>query len=81
VLALPPLAGPLVIALFVTDLVLAVVSRATPQLNAFDLSLAVKNVVFTLLLTLYAAFLITYMRDDLAKLLDVGDMLRSLAGG
>jgi type III secretion protein T len=75
------LAGPLVIALFVTDLVLAVVSRATPQLNAFDLSLAVKNLVFTLLLTLYAAFLITYMHDDLASLLHVGDMLRRLAGG
>ncbi|MFC7399038.1 type III secretion system export apparatus subunit SctT [Chelatococcus sp. GCM10030263] len=73
------LAGPLIIALFVTDVVLAVVSRATPQLNAFDLSLAVKNLVFTLLLTLYAGFLIAYMRDDLARLLDVGDMLSGLA--
>ena len=73
------LVGPLVIALLVTDLVLALLSRASPQLNAFDLSLAVKNLIVALLMTLYAAFLIAYLRDDLARLLDVGDMLRRLA--
>jgi type III secretion protein T len=73
------LVGPLVIALLVTDLVLALLSRASPQLNAFDLSLAVKNLVVALLMTLYAVFLVAYLHDDLARLLDVGDMLRRLA--
>jgi len=62
------LAAPLVLALFVTDIVLALLSRAAPNLNVFDLSFSLKSLLFSALLVLYCTFLITYMRSDLLLL-------------
>ena len=59
---------PIMMALLLTDLSLALVARAAPHLNIFVLSLTVKNLAFILLLTLYATFLLGYMRDDLGWL-------------
>jgi type III secretion protein T len=73
------LVAPIVVFLLLTDLLLALVSRASPQFNVFNLSLNVKNLVFTLLLALYGAFLITYMGTDLGSLLHAGGDLRTLA--
>ena len=73
------LGAPLVVCLLVTDLVLALVSRAAPHLNVFALSLGVKNFVFTLLLVLYCAFLIKYMGTDLESLLTVRHQLEAIA--
>jgi type III secretion protein T len=73
------LVAPIVVVLLLTDLLLALVSRASPQFNVFSLSLNVKNLVFTLLLVLYGAFLITYMGTDLGSLLHAGSDLRTLA--
>jgi type III secretion protein T len=70
---------PIVILMLLTDLLLATVSRAAPQLNVFALSLGVKNLVFTMLLVLYVAFLITYMRTDLGSLIHAGSDLETLA--
>jgi type III secretion protein T len=73
------LVGPIVIFMLLTDLTIALVSRAAPALNVFALSLGVKNFVFTLLLVLYGAFLIAYMRNDLGSLLRAGSDLETLA--
>ncbi len=70
---------PVVILMLLTDLLLATVSRAAPQLNVFALSLNAKNLVFTALLVLYGAFLITYMETDLRSLLHAGSDLETLA--
>jgi type III secretion protein T len=73
------LGAPLVICLLLTDLVLALVSRAAPHLNVFALSLGVKNLVFALLLVLYCAFLIKYMGHDLESLLTARHQLETIA--
>jgi type III secretion protein T len=60
---------PIVICLFLADIVLALVSRAAPHFNVFALSLAVKTLVFAIFLVLYGGFLASYMAQDLATLL------------
>jgi type III secretion protein T len=73
------LVAPIVVFMLLSDLLLGLVSRASPQLNVFALSLSVKNLVFTVLLVLYAAFLIRYMEIDLRMLLQAGSDLDMLA--
>ncbi|KFF49372.1 type III secretion protein [Gammaproteobacteria bacterium MFB021] len=57
--------SPLVIALLVADLMLAYVARMAPNLHAFDLSLPIKNLLFSFLMLLYVVFLIPLMVDQL----------------
>jgi type III secretion protein T len=73
------LVAPIVVFMLLADLLLALVSRATPNLNVFALSLSVKNLVFALLLVLYGAFLFKYMGDDLNSLLHAGSDIEKLA--
>jgi len=72
------LIGPIVVCLFVADILLALVSRAAPHFNVFALSLAVKNLVFATLLVLYSGFLGTYMSRDLSTLLGASSWLETL---
>ncbi len=69
------LVAPIVVFMLLTDLLLALVSRAAPHLNVFALTLSLKNLVFALLLVLYCAFLVKYMGTDLASLLRAGSDL------
>jgi type III secretion protein T len=73
------LVAPIVIFMLLADLMLALVARAAPQLNVFALSLNVKNLIFSLLLALYGAFMIKYMGNDLELLLRAGNDLQTLA--
>lgn len=70
---------PMVIAFLLVDLSLALVARAAPQINIFILSLTVKNLLFALLLVLYAVFLIGYMKSDLSWIAESGPRLERLA--
>jgi type III secretion protein T len=70
---------PIVISLLLSDLSLALIARAAPHMNIFILSLTVKNLTFTLFLVLYGAFLMTYMRSDLATILDFSSKLQQFA--
>lgn len=72
------LAGPVLIALLVTDIALAFVSRAAPALQIFDLSLSVKNALFVVLMAAYAVFMIKYMNDNTAYILDMPDLLDAI---
>jgi type III secretion protein T len=72
---------PIVISMLLSDLSLALVARAAPHMNIFVLSLIVKNLTFSLFLVLYGAFLMSYMRDDLATILNFSDKLRRFAPG
>jgi type III secretion protein T len=72
------LAAPIVVFMLLSDLLLGLVSRAAPHLNVFALALSVKNLVFALLIVLYCAFLIKYMRTDLGSLLGAGTELETL---
>lgn len=73
------LVAPIVISLLLADLSLAFVSRAVPQMNIFILSLPVKNFLMALLLVLYSAFFIHYLKDALGILLESGSKLEALA--
>jgi len=73
------LGAPLVVCLLLADLLLALVSRAAPNINVFALSLSVKNLVFALLLVLYCAFLIKYMGTDLELFGTAGHRIEAIA--
>jgi type III secretion protein T len=72
------LVAPIVVFMLLTDLLLALVSRAAPHLNVFALVLSVKNLVFALLLALYCVFLIKYMGTNLSSLLGAGSDLETI---
>ena len=71
---------PAVVAMLMVDMGLMIVARMAPALRIDDLALSVRNVVFTLFMPLYALFLVTYMRRDLATLPDILALLRTAAG-
>jgi type III secretion protein T len=73
------LVAPIVLAMLLSDLSLALVARAAPHMNIFVLSLTVKNFVFTLIIVLYGAFLLSYMREDPAWIVDGTAKLRQYA--
>jgi len=73
------LVAPIVLALLLADLSLALIARAAPHLNIFVLSLPVKNFAFALLLVLYGAFMLNYMRGNLSLLVDGSQKLQLYA--
>lgn len=75
------LIAPVVLALLLTDLMLAYLSRMSPQLHIFDLSLAIKNMLFAVLMVLYIAYLVPYMMSELKDLRGTSDILRTLVIG
>jgi len=72
--------APLIIALLVVDMMLAYLSRMAPQMNIFDLSLSVKNLIFTFLMVLYCGFLIPLMLEQLAEFRGTVEVLKTLSG-
>jgi type III secretion protein T len=73
------LVGPIVVCLLLVDLLFALIARAAPSLQPFYLSMTVKNLVFSLVLVLYGAFLIGYMKNGLVVFLDVKPQLEAIA--
>jgi type III secretion protein T len=74
------LAGPMLIAMLLAELGLALVSRFAPQLNVFDLSMSLKGLVQVIGLPIYAVFLIGYFRDLLGPIVNMAPELRLLGG-
>jgi type III secretion protein T len=73
------LVGPVVVCLLLVDLLFGFIARAAPSLQPFYLSMTVKNLVFSLVLVLYSAFLIGYMKNGLVVFLDVKPKLEAIA--
>ena len=71
------LIAPLVIAILIADIMLAFLSRMAPQLHVFDLSLAVKNLLFSLLIVLYLVFLMPLLFGQIADLGGTFETLRA----
>jgi type III secretion protein T len=74
------LVAPIVVGLLLADIALGFLSRMTPQFHVFDLSLAVKNLLFTILMVVYAMFLVPLMLSEIGALHGAFDLLRRLAG-
>ncbi|RZS79851.1 type III secretion protein T [Phyllobacterium myrsinacearum] len=72
------LIAPLVIALLLADIMLAYISRMAPQLHIFDLSLAIKNLLFSVLIVFYISYLVPYMVSELKDLRGTFDIMHSL---
>jgi type III secretion protein T len=73
------LVGPVVVCLLLVDLLFGFIARAAPSLQPFYLSMTVKNLVFSLVLVLYGAFLVGYMKNGLVVFLDVKPQLEAIA--
>ncbi|SRR5690554_282583 len=72
------LAFPLILSQLLSDLILAFLTRASPHLNIFALSLVVKTFAFSFVFVLYATYLVTYMERDIAFLRGIGEQIEAL---
>jgi type III secretion protein T len=73
------LVGPVVVCLLLVDLLFGFIAGAAPSLQPFYLSMTVKNLVFSLVLVLYIAFMVGYMKNGLVVFLDVKPQLEAIA--
>ena len=73
------LASPLVIAMVVTELSMALLGRFAPNLSVYDLALSAKSLVYAIGMPIYAGVLIGYFRSGLAPLADLHRQLQRLA--
>lgn len=71
--------APLVIAILIVDIMMAFLSRMASQLHVFDLSLALKNLLFSLLMVLYLSFMVPLMLDQIGGLRGTFGILRGFA--
>ncbi len=71
------MALPAVAAMLLVDAGLMIVARMAPQLRIDDLALSARNIVFFIFMPLYVLFLLTYMRQDLAGLPMILDLLHT----
>lgn len=70
------LAAPVIVAMFLAELGLALISRFAPQLQVFFLAMPIKSALAMLMLAVYAATLFDYVRDEITGL---RELLRSAA--
>jgi type III secretion protein T len=74
------LAAPLVALMLLCDLSIGLLARSAPSTQLYSLAPLVKNLLFTVMVLLYFAFLTRYMDSSLAILLDRGKLLVTMAG-
>ncbi len=72
------LAAPVIIAMFMSEFALGLVSRFAPQLNVFFLAMPVKSAVGILILVLYASLLLGFFSQELRGISVHFSMLESL---
>ena len=64
------MAAPVLIAMFLSELGLAMISRFAPQLQVFFLSMPIKSAVGLFVLIIYAGFLFEYLGPELRAITD-----------
>lgn len=69
------LAGPILVAMFISEMGLALISRFAPQLQVFILAMPIKSGLAMLMLGLYAALLLDYTRP---LIVEIGTWVRVL---
>ena len=70
--------APVIIAMFLSELSLALISRFAPQLNVFFLAMPVKSAVGILVLVLYLGVLMRFLADDLIGVAGQFELLQRL---
>jgi type III secretion protein T len=66
--------------MLLVDAALLVFTRIAPQARIDDLALSLRNIVFMLFMLLYALYLLTYIREDLAGLPHLFELIRASEG-
>lgn len=59
------LAAPIIIAMFMTEFAMGLISRATPQMNVFSLAMPIKSAVGILILAVYAILLFGFLNQEM----------------
>lgn len=72
------LAAPLMLPMLLALFALMITTRLAPQLNAFDLSLPVRNIAFFALLPFYAVFAADYFVDKIPSSKSILDTVKAL---
>ncbi|MFZ4791754.1 MAG: type III secretion system export apparatus subunit SctT [Candidatus Competibacteraceae bacterium] len=62
------LAAPVIIAMFMTEFAMGLISRFTPQMNVFSLAMPIKSAVGILILVLYMTLLFTFLDQELLEI-------------
>lgn len=62
------LAAPVIIAMFLTEFAMGLISHSTPQMNVFALAMPIKSAVGVLILVLYAALLFNFIGQELLSI-------------
>ncbi|MNJ17677.1 flagellar biosynthesis protein FliR [compost metagenome] len=74
------LAAPLVIAMFLAEFGLALISRFAPSLNVFILAMPIKSLVASLLLVLYVNILMSLAYDSVLEAINPVQLLQPIVG-
>jgi type III secretion protein T len=74
------MALPAVFCMLLADAALMVLARIIPQLRFDDLALSLRNIVFIFFIPLYGAFLVPYIRQDLAGVPHLFTLLQTSVG-
>jgi type III secretion protein T len=72
------IAGPLVIVTLTTFVIVAIISRFTPQMNFFDLSLSSRNIAFVIAMQVYTIYIISYFNSQSEHLRDTLDIVKGI---
>ncbi len=62
------LAAPVIIAMFLTEFAMGLISHSTPQMNVFSLAMPIKSAVGIMILILYAALLFNFLGKELLSI-------------
>jgi type III secretion protein T len=65
------MAAPAILAMFLSELGLAMVSRFAPQLQVFFLAMPIKSAIAILVLAIYIPFLFDYLWPDMVAALNL----------
>lgn len=74
------LAAPLVALMLLSDLAIGLLARSAPSTQLTSLAPLAKNLLFTVMVLFYFAFLTRYMDRSLSILFDTGKLLAAVAG-
>jgi type III secretion protein T len=74
------IASPAMFAMLLGDAAMLVFTRIAPQMHVDALALPLRNIVFLIFMLLYTLFLLAYIREDLASLLHLFDLIRASEG-
>ncbi len=72
------IAGPLLTFTLTAFLVVAVISRFTPQMNFFDLSLSSRNIAFVVAIQIYIIYIVSYFTSQSANLKNTLEIVKGI---